>query len=73
MSEGPGSTGATLRAGEGEGDDGRGVLSEGKRGQSPSAELSVGGGRGLEVKGDSLELGRDWVSSENSTKFQVRT
>lgn len=65
-----GSAGGVLRAvEEEEGEDGRGVLTEGKRGHSASAELSVGVGRWLGVKGDLLELGQDWVSSVNSTKF----
>lgn len=64
-----GSAGGVLRAREGEGEDGKGVLTEDKRGHSASAELSVGVGRWLGVKGDLLELGQDWVSSVNSTKF----
>lgn len=63
-----GSAGGVLRATMGEGEDGKGVLTEGKRGHSAS-ELSVGVGRRLGVKGDLLELGQDWVSSVNSTKF----
>lgn len=72
VSAGPatvGSPGGMLRAGEGEGEDAKGVLREGRRGHSASAEVSVGVGRGLGVKGDSLELGQDWVSSVNSTEF----
>lgn len=64
-----GSAGGVLRAAVGEGEDGKGVLTEGKRGHSASAELSVGVGRRLGVKGDLLELGQDWVSSANSTKI----
>lgn len=48
-----------LRAAEGEGDSGKGVLTEGKRGHSVSAELGVEVGRQLGVDGDSLELGQD--------------
>lgn len=63
------SAGGVLRVVEGTGEDGKGVLTEGKRGHSASAELNVGVGRQLGVKGDSLELGHDWVSSVNSTRF----
>lgn len=65
-----GSTGGLPRAAEGDGEDGKGVLTEGKRGHAASAELSVGVGRWLGVKGDLIELGQDWVSSVNSTKFE---
>lgn len=51
-----------LRAPVAEGEDGKGVLTEVKKGHSAS-ELSVG------VKGDLLELAQDWGSSVNSTKF----
>lgn len=54
-----GSAEGILRAAEGEGDGGKGMLTEGKRGHSVSAELSVGVGRRLGVEGDSLELGQD--------------
>lgn len=54
----PGSAGGVLRAAEGEGEDGKGVLTEGRRAHSVSAELSVGVGRRLGVKGGSLELGQ---------------
>lgn len=60
------SAGGVLRAGAGEGEDGKGALTEDKRGHSASAELSVYAGRWLGVKGDLLELGQ---SSVNSTKF----
>lgn len=54
-----GSTGAAVRAAEGEGEDGKGVLTGGNRGQSESAENSVGVGRQLGVSSGSLELGHD--------------
>lgn len=63
-----GSAGGVLRATVGEGEDGKGELTEGKRGHSTSVELSVGVGRRLGVKGDSLGLGQDWVTSVNSKK-----
>lgn len=63
-----GSAEEVLMAMVGEGEDAKGVLTEVKRGHSAS-ELSVGVGRGLGVKGDLLELGQDWLSSVNSTKF----
>jgi len=47
------------RAAEGEGEDGKGVLTDGKRGHSVSVELIVGVGRRLEVKGGSFKLGQD--------------
>lgn len=64
-----GSRGRMLRAAEGEGEGGRGVLTEGKRGQSASAELRVGVGSWLGVKGDLLGLGQDWMSSVNRVRF----
>lgn len=64
-----GSAGGVLRATKGEGEDDKGVLREGKQGHSVSAELSVGVGKWLGVKGDLLELRQDWGSSVNSTKF----
>lgn len=63
----PGSPGGTLRLREGEGEEGIGALREGMRGHSGSRagfdKVRVGVGRGLGVNGDSLELGREWVSS----------
>lgn len=58
-----GSTGGLLRATKGEGADGKGLLSEGKQGHSVSAELNMDVGRWL------VELGQDWESSANRTKF----
>lgn len=62
------STGGILRVAEVAGEDGKGVLTEGKRGHSASAALD-GVRRRQGFKGDSLEMGQDWVSSVNSTKF----
>lgn len=62
-----GSAGGEPRAAGGE--DGKGELAGGSRGQSASVELSVGVGRRLGVKGDSLELGQERVTSAKSTEF----
>lgn len=59
-----GSAGGLLRAAVGE--DGKGVLTEDKRGHSASAELRVSVGRWVGVRGDLLKLGQDWVSSAKS-------
>lgn len=59
--------GGVLRVAEDNREGGKGVLTDGKRVTSASAELSVGVRRGLGVKGDSLELGKVWASSVNST------
>ena len=57
------SPGGAARPGEEGGEQGDGALSDDSRGKSASAEFTVGGGRGLWVKGDSLELRWDWLSS----------
>lgn len=62
------SAGRVLRAADGEGEGGKGVLTEGRRRHSASTGLSVGVGRWVGVKGNLVELGKDWVSSVNDTK-----
>lgn len=63
-----GSAEGLLRAAEGDKDeDGKGVLTDDKRGHSGSAGFCAE--RLLGVKGDSLKLGGDSVSSRRSTAF----
>lgn len=59
------------RAAEGDGQAGEGELTEGKREHSAvlSDAFSIGVGKQLGVEGDSFELGQNWVSSANITKY----